>query len=291
MIARARGRARPTCCRSASRSCRSPSATTSTSTRRSSTRRTSGGCSGPTPTRCCPTGARCRSATTAAPARSSSPARRSRARTGCGRRYGPTEELDFELELGLRHRARQAARPPIAAADVREHVFGFVLVNDWSARDIQRFEYRPLGPFLGKSFATSISAWITPLAALEPYLVPGARAGPRAGGLPARSRATGRSTSRSRSSSTARSITPRQRARALLDVPAAARARDRQRRRRAPGRPVRLGHDLGLRARAPRARCSSSARPFLADGDTVALRGRAGAVALGEVRGTIVSAP
>ena len=72
---------------------------------------------------------------------------------------------------GLRHRAGQRRRSPIARAP-RDHVFGFVLVNDWSARDLQRWEYRPLGPFLGKSFATSISPWIVPLAALEPYLVP-----------------------------------------------------------------------------------------------------------------------
>ena len=86
---------------------------------------------------------------------------------------------------------------------MRDHVFGFVLVNDWSARDIQRFEYRPLGPFLGKSFATSISAWVTPLAALEPYLVPAREQDPEPAATcgPA---ATGRSTSRSRSSSTAR---------------------------------------------------------------------------------------
>ena len=61
---------------------------------------------------------------------------------------------------------------PIATGEVRDHVFGFVLVNDWSARDLQRWEYQPLGPFLAKSFATSISPWIVPLAALEPYLVP-----------------------------------------------------------------------------------------------------------------------
>src|ERR1700754_3010095 len=85
--------------------------------------------------------------------------------------YGPTEQLDFELELGFVTGPGRHLGCPIAAADVREHVFGFVLVNDWSARDLQAFEYRPLGPFLGKSFATAISAWITPLAALEPYLV------------------------------------------------------------------------------------------------------------------------
>jgi fumarylacetoacetase len=86
--------------------------------------------------------------------------------------YGPTEQLDFELELGFVTGPGKPLGCPIAAREVREHVFGFVLVNDWSARDLQRFEYRPLGPFLGKSFATSIGAWITPLAALEPYLVP-----------------------------------------------------------------------------------------------------------------------
>ena len=60
----------------------------------------------------------------------------------------------------------------IPASAAAEHVFGFVLVNDWSARDIQRWEYQPLGPFLGKSFATSISPWVVPLAALEPFRVP-----------------------------------------------------------------------------------------------------------------------
>ena len=62
---------------------------------------------------------------------------------------------------------------PIPAADADRHVFGVVLVNDWSARDIQAFEYQPLGPFLGKSFATSVSPWVVPLAALEPWRVEG----------------------------------------------------------------------------------------------------------------------
>jgi len=80
---------------------------------------------------------------------------------------------------------------PIAAGDFADHVFGVVGLNDWSARDVQAWEYVPLGPFLGKSFATSISAWVTPLAALEaawtdlpgqdpeplPYLAPGATRG------------------------------------------------------------------------------------------------------------------
>ena len=61
---------------------------------------------------------------------------------------------------------------PVAVDDFAEHVFGVVLVNDWSARDIQAWEYAPLGPFLGKSFATSISAWVLPLAALSTARVP-----------------------------------------------------------------------------------------------------------------------
>jgi fumarylacetoacetase len=74
-------------------------------------------------------------------------------------RFGPTEKLDVEVELAFVVGA--------AANTFRDAVFGVVLVNDWSARDIQAFEYQPLGPFLGKSFATSISAWVTPLALLE----------------------------------------------------------------------------------------------------------------------------
>ena len=105
--------------------------------------------------------------------------------------YGPTEELDFELELGFVTGPGKPLGFPIGAADVRDHVFGFVLVNDWSARDIQRFEYRPLGPFLGKSFATSISAWVTPLAALEPYLVPAREQDPEPDGLSADQRRLG----------------------------------------------------------------------------------------------------
>jgi fumarylacetoacetase len=73
--------------------------------------------------------------------------------------FGPTRKLDVEVELGFVVGA--------AATTFRDAVFGLVLVNDWSARDIQAWEYRPLGPFLGKSFATSISAWVTPLALLE----------------------------------------------------------------------------------------------------------------------------
>ena len=76
-----------------------------------------------------------------------------------------TGQLDLECELGYVCGPTQTGPIPIDRAE--EHIFGVVLVNDWSARDVQRFEYEPLGPFLGKSFATSMSAWITPLDALD----------------------------------------------------------------------------------------------------------------------------
>ncbi len=79
--------------------------------------------------------------------------------------YGPSQRLDIELELGFV--IAVPATRPLSTADFADHVFGVVLVNDWSARDIQAFEYVPLGPFLGKSFLTSISTWVTPLALLE----------------------------------------------------------------------------------------------------------------------------
>src|SRR3954471_17004582 len=79
-------------------------------------------------------------------------------------RLGPTRALDIECEVGFV--CGPSRRGPIPIDEAEEHIFGVVLVNDWSARDIQRFEYQPLGPFLGKSFATGMSAWIPPLDAL-----------------------------------------------------------------------------------------------------------------------------
>jgi len=81
--------------------------------------------------------------------------------------FGPSKRLDIELELGFVVGVPSTLGEPVPTSAFREHVFGLVLVNDWSARDIQAWEYVPLGPFLGKSFATSISAWVTPLALLE----------------------------------------------------------------------------------------------------------------------------
>ncbi|QMU76846.1 fumarylacetoacetase [Streptacidiphilus sp. PB12-B1b] len=81
--------------------------------------------------------------------------------------FGPCLRLDIEAEVGFVVGAATAPGQPVAPADFAEHVFGVCLVNDWSARDIQAWEYVPLGPFLGKSFATSVSPWVVPLAALE----------------------------------------------------------------------------------------------------------------------------
>ena len=84
-----------------------------------------------------------------------------------GPEYRPTAKLDVEVEVGFVVGVGSELGKPVATKDFAEHVFGIVLVNDWSARDIQSYEYVPLGPFLGKSFATSISPWVGPLEALD----------------------------------------------------------------------------------------------------------------------------
>jgi fumarylacetoacetase len=89
--------------------------------------------------------------------------------------FGPTKRLDVEAEVGFVCGGPVARRVPTSSA--ADHIFGVVLVNDWSARDIQGWEYQPLGPFLGKSFATSVSAWVTPLDALARARVPVADVG------------------------------------------------------------------------------------------------------------------
>lgn len=85
---------------------------------------------------------------------------------------GPSHRLDIEAEVGFVVGVPSRLGRPVPTADFAEHVFGVCLVNDWSARDIQSWEYVPLGPFLGKSFATSVSPWIVPLDALEQARVP-----------------------------------------------------------------------------------------------------------------------
>ncbi len=86
--------------------------------------------------------------------------------------FHPTRSLDYELELAYFIGQPNPLGQPVAIAAADRHLFGVSLLNDWSARDIQSWEYQPLGPFLGKSFATSISPWITPMEALRPFLAP-----------------------------------------------------------------------------------------------------------------------
>jgi fumarylacetoacetase len=86
--------------------------------------------------------------------------------------FGPTRRLDYELEVGFFIGGGNALGEPIPIESAEDHIFGVCLVNDWSARDIQAWEYQPLGPFLGKSFATTISPWVVPMEALAAYRVP-----------------------------------------------------------------------------------------------------------------------
>ncbi|WP_338036338.1 fumarylacetoacetase [Nocardioides oleivorans] len=95
------------------------------------------------------------------------PSGQRKAPTDASPSYGPSGRLDIEAELGFVVGVPSAMGDRVATADFARHTFGVVGLNDWSARDVQAWEYVPLGPFLGKSFATSISAWVTPLAALD----------------------------------------------------------------------------------------------------------------------------
>ena len=83
--------------------------------------------------------------------------------------FGPSRNLDYELELGIWIGAGNALGEPIPIGQAAEHIAGYCLLNDWSARDIQGWEYQPLGPFLAKNFATTISPWIVTTEALEPF--------------------------------------------------------------------------------------------------------------------------
>jgi fumarylacetoacetase len=214
--------------------------------------------------------------------------------------FGPSRRLDIELELGF------VTGPPgsrIATDRAIDHVFGFVLVNDWSARDIQRWEYQPLGPFLGKSFATSISPWVVPLEALGPYLVSAPPQDPEPlpylrtdgdwaldlalevelnGSVVARTNARGLYWT-----------FPQQLAHATVNG-ASARPGDLYASGTISGaEPGSYGSliELTWGGRDPLRLADGSERTFLEDGDTVVLRGRCGErVSFGEVRGTILPA-
>lgn len=233
----------------------------------------------------------------------------------------PTAMLDLELELGvIVGRTSPHGGRPLSLDDALDHVFGFVLLNDWSARDVQAFEYRPLGPFLGKSFATSISPWVVTLDALALHFVPGLaddapelrapylRDGPaavpdlhlewslqsaamRAGGQPPLT--VGRvdvrdacywSVAQLLSHMTANGASLR-----VGDLVATGTLSG-------PDRDAQSGSliERTWRGRDPLPLPSGETRAFLADGDTVVMRGWAGAgntrVGFGELTGTVVGA-
>lgn len=104
---------------------------------------------------------------------SGTPVRRPLGQLGEGR-FGASQELDYELELGAFLGPGNPLGTPIPIAQAEQHIAGVCLLNDWSARDIQRWEYQPLGPFLAKNFATSVSPWLVTLEALEPFRTPAA---------------------------------------------------------------------------------------------------------------------
>ena len=93
--------------------------------------------------------------------------------------FGPTQRLDFELEMGFVCGKDTNLGESVSTAEAEDYIFGLVLFNDWSARDIQKWEYVPLGPFLAKNFASSISPWIVTLEALEPFRVAGPKQEPK----------------------------------------------------------------------------------------------------------------
>jgi fumarylacetoacetase len=87
-------------------------------------------------------------------------------------RFGPSRRLDYELELGIFIGTGNTQGEPIPIAEAEEHVFGLTLFNDWTARDIQAWEYQPLGPFLSKNFASTVSPWLVTMEALAPFRAP-----------------------------------------------------------------------------------------------------------------------
>ena len=181
-------------------------------------------------------------------------------------------------------------------------MFGFVLVNDWSARDIQRWEYVPLGPFLGKSFATSIAPWIVPLAALEPYRVPAPPQDPEpleylrtegdwALDIALEVELNGTIVSRTNARGLYWTF-PQQLAHATVNG-ASTRPGDLYASGTISGaEPSTMGSliELTWGGRDPLTLADGSERTFLEDGDTVVLRGTAGGISLGEVSGTILPA-
>lgn len=215
--------------------------------------------------------------------------------------FGPSRRLDLELELGFVVGTPSRLGEPVPVEEALEHVFGVVLVNDWSARDIQGWEYQPLGPFLGKSFATSIGAWVTPLEALTPFRVPGEaqdpeplpylRTAPFVYQIALEIELNGQTIART----SARHLywTIEQQLAHLTANGASLRTGDLLATGTISGpEPEERGSliELTWNGAEPLHLADGTTRTFLEDGDEVVLRGRAGDLELGEVRGKIAPA-
>ena len=213
--------------------------------------------------------------------------------------FGPSVRLDIELELGFVVGTASRAGEPVPVDRALEHVFGVVLLNDWSARDLQAWEYRPLGPFLGKSFATSVAAWVTPLDAIlarrvpapsqEPVPLPYLREEPWALDLDLAVELNGTTVARTN----ARHLywSAAQQLAHMTVNGASLRTGDLLGSGTISG-PARGERgsllELSWNGEEPIALDDGSTRTFLEDGDEVVLRGSAGeAITLAEVRGTI----
>ena len=217
---------------------------------------------------------------------------------GSGRAAGSTSSSSWAFVVGVGTRLGE----PVPTSAFRDHVFGVALVNDWSARDIQAWEYQPLGPFLGKSFATSIAAWITPLALLDDRFVPAPEQDPEplpylrthgdwAVDVELEVELSGTVISRTNASGLYWTM-PQQLAHATVngasintgDLFASGTISGPE-----PGSEGSL-IELTRNGERPVGLTDGSERTFLEDGDEVVLRGRAGELELGEVRGAVLPA-
>jgi len=216
---------------------------------------------------------------------SGTPIRRPRGQLGPGE-FDATRALDIEVELGfvIGGPANQLGEP-IPIEDAAERIFGVVLLNDWSARDIQRFESQPLGPFLSKAFATSISPWVVPMSALEPVRARGPRQDPEP--LPYMSGSGDWNFDIDLEVELNGELIARTNSRNLYWSAAQQLAH-----LASGGAVVRPGDLMGTGTISGGAQENGGSlmemgRPFLSDGDEVTIRGRAGEVELGSVTGTI----
>ena len=227
-----------------------------------------------------------------------------------GPMFGPSERLDIELEMGFVIGGPTTLGEPVPIKAAGDHIFGMMLVNDWSARDIQAWEYQPLGPFLGKSFVTSIAPWVVPMAALESARVAPPTQDPRVFEYLRTDRPwgfdidleVGLSTSAMRangqpavtvSSTNLRNMywTPAQQIAHMTVNGATVRSGDLCASGTISGsEPGTYGSliELSWNGSQPIDLPDESQRTFLENGDEVVISGRAGAVSFGEVRGEIV---